>query len=139
VTLTWNQSRTCRECGRDLTDPVSLRYRIGPDCRQGMTPEQLLAALKLTKAEADPGYIPPTRPPSAQARHNHAAVQAVVQQADAPPTCQAHGGILGQCPLCRHEQANPAARIIREIRALGHDARRAERVRVLTARYGVPR
>jgi hypothetical protein len=136
MTLTRLQSRTCRECGRDLTDGLSLRYRTGPDCRKTMTGEQLRAAMDLTKAENVPGYIPPDRPASVTARQNHAAVQAA---AEPPPTCAAHGGILGQCPLCRHEQTNPAARIIREIKALGHDGRRAERVRVLTARYGVLR
>lgn len=132
-------ANTCRDCGQPLTDRTSLLFRLGPDCRGEMTDEQLRQAMELTRAERRPDYIPPQKPPSVQARQNHAAVRAVVAEADAPPTCKAHGGVLGQCPQCRHEQLNPAARITREIRALGHDGRRAERIRVLTARYGVLR
>lgn len=137
MTLTYNQSRTCRECGTPISSKLSLRYRVGSECRQEMSGEQLRAALELTIAERQPGYIPPARPPSLEARSNHAAVQRIVTQAETPATCQAHGGILGQCPLCTYEALHPAARIIREIKALGHDWRRKERVRVLAARYGV--
>lgn len=136
MTLTLTQSRACRECGRDLTDPMSLRYRVGPDCRREMTGEQLAAALKLTRAESEPGYIPPDRRPTVDALLTNRAARAVVAQAAEPIVCDAHGGLLGQCPLCTYEAAHPAARIIRLVKADGLAARRAERIRVLTRRYG---
>lgn len=134
--MTLTQSRTCRECGRELTDRVSRMYRVGPDCRREMSGEQLAAALKQTKAEAQPGYIPPARKPSIDAQLTNRAARAVAAQAEAPIVCDAHGGVLGQCPLCIAEAKAPAARIIRLVKADGLAARRAERVAVLTRRYG---
>lgn len=139
MTITYNESRSCRACGRELNDPLSLRYRLGSECRSKMTGEQLRHALELTTAEKQPGYIPPQKPASVDAQLNNRAARTVVEQATAPEVCAAHGGIVGKCPDCRYEVLNPAARIIREVKAMGYDWRRAERIRVLTARYGVLR
>jgi hypothetical protein len=137
MTLTLTQSRACRECGTGpLTDPVSLMYRVGSGCRREMTGKQLAAALKLTRAESEPGYIPPDRAPSVDALLTNRQARAVAAQAEAPIVCAAHGGLLGQCPLCKHEALNPAARIIRLVKADGQAARRADRITVLTRRYG---
>jgi hypothetical protein len=84
-----------------LTDRISLMYRIGPCCRKDMTGEQLAAALKLTRDEAQPGYIPLAKPISFEARTNNAEAQAI---ADGPPTCARHGGVLKKCPQCRQEE-----------------------------------
>jgi uncharacterized protein DUF6011 len=109
---------TCRLCGRPLTDATSRAFRIGPECRRDMTPDQLRASLQVAKEEAAPGYIPPDRPASPQARHNNAQARAVVETASTPQraTC-VHGGMPGACPTCRYEADpnNAAARIIREI------------------------
>ncbi len=128
----------CRDCGQPLTDRTSRLFRLGPDCRTGRTDQELADALRLTMEESQPGYIPPQRPPTAQARANHAAVAAIVDQATAPTLC-VHDGIVGKCPDCVYEAKYPAARIVREIRALTFQERRAERIRVLTVRYGVLR
>jgi hypothetical protein len=100
-----------------------------------MTPAQLREALARAAAEADPGYIPPERPPSVLARINNAAARA----AAAPPAparlCGGgHGGVEGACPQCRREAdpAQAAARIIAEIqaeRAAERDRRWQERQR----------
>ena len=137
---------SCRECGKPLTDRISRLFGYGPDCRRQMTDAQLTAAMRQTAAEAAPGYIPPDRPASPQARHNtaqarHAAtpprapsprdeppadIHAEMAAADAaddtrmaPAVCARHGGLVGACPQCRHE-ADPtraAKRIIAEIKA----------------------
>lgn len=108
----------CRECGRPLTDATSRAFRIGPECRKGMTPGQLRASLQVAKEEAAPGYIPPDRPASPEGRHNNAQARAVIETASTPQraTCD-HGGMPGACPTCRYEAdpRNAAARIIREI------------------------
>jgi len=135
MTITWNQARTCRECGRDLTDPVSLRYRTGPDCRQGMTGEQLRAAMELTRAERQPGYVPPAKAPTLTAVATNRQARAVVEQATAPDVCADHGGLVGRCAGCRHEEADISARIVKLIRAQTHEQRRAERVAILARRY----
>jgi hypothetical protein len=113
----------CRNCGRALSDRLSLRYRLGSDCRSGMTGEQLREALALTARERDlvreqaqPGYIPPARPASIAARATNAEAR---QVAAGRPLCAEHGGLLGACAQCRAE-ADPAygvRRVIREIRA----------------------
>jgi hypothetical protein len=125
---------TCRNCGRPLTDPASRAFRYGPECRKGMTPKQLDAALRQALAERDPAYVPPERPPSAEARWNNAAARAAaapLQPAPAPaartpfasPGAQlcagGHGGIEGACAQCRRENDpnQAAARIIAEIKA----------------------
>lgn len=65
----------CRACKRQLKDRLSLRYGIGPGCREGMTDEQLAAALKLTAEEAKPGYVPPDKAPSWVALANNEAAR----------------------------------------------------------------
>lgn len=122
--------RTCRVCGRPLVDATSRAFRIGPECRKGMTPDQLRASLQVAKREADPFYIPPDQPLSARAQHTNDRARQVVAEAAAPVAgrCR-HDGIPGACPLCRQE-ADPtqcAARIIREIQA--------ERLAARDARY----
>lgn len=118
----------CRECGRPLHDRISKLFRVGSDCRKGMTNEQLRAAMAQTRAEAAPGYIPPTRPASPRAQRTNAVARAVIEQAQQPAraTC-VHGGMPGACPDCRYEAdpANAAARIIREIQTERRTARDA--------------
>lgn len=121
-------SASCRECGRPLSDATSRAFRIGPECRRGLSPEQLHAALRQAVAEADPGYIPPQRPASVRARRTSATARAIVAEASAPArvTCD-HGGLPGRCPMCRRE-ADPeqaADRIIAEVQADRRDARAA--------------
>lgn len=135
MTLNAAALRRCRFCRQPLTDADSLRYRLGPDCRDGMTDEQLHAYAEQTKAERQPGYIPPQKPPSIDAQLNHREVQAIIQQAATPDICPDHGGIADRCAACRWEAEHPADRIIAEIRALTHEERRAIRVQVLRARY----
>lgn len=99
-------STSCRECGKALTDSLSRRYGIGPDCRKAMSPAELTDALRRNQ----PGYAPKAKPASGTARANHAAVTAAADV----PTCEPHGGVLGRCPQCKHE-ADPtraAERII---------------------------
>lgn len=125
-------ARTCRSCGRELTDAVSRRFRVGPDCRKGMTGEQLRAAADLTKEEAKPGYIPPTRQLTIEARMTNAIARRTAEQAAAPQVCEAHGGLIGKCPMCRTPNdaahaavmlAEAVARVIAKVR----DERRAAR------------
>lgn len=128
---------SCRMCKRPLRDRTSRLFGVGPDCRRGMTDAQLRDALALTKAEADPAYIPPERPPSPQARHNNATARAVIERAVRPETATCHhDGIPGRCPQCRAE-ADPwraARRIIGEIKA----ARLAVRDAAYEARHAAP-
>lgn len=126
-------STRCRQCGKDLTDPLSRRYGIGPDCRRTMTPGQLADALRANQ----PGYIPraqPPRPASVQARIHRADALAA---ADQIVECGCgSGALVGRCPECRAEQADPAgvlakrvARVIERVRAqrtAERDARLAE-------------
>jgi hypothetical protein len=135
MAITALTSRTCRDCGRGLTDGISLRYRLGSDCRKDKTDEELRAALEQTRAERDPAYIPPAKAPTATAHQTNAAARAVADQAQRPDICPDHGGIVEACAGCRHEQAYPAARIIALVQAQSHDERRAERVAALTRRY----
>jgi hypothetical protein len=115
-------STHCSVCRKDLTDPLSRRYGIGPDCRAKMTPEQLADAIRRNQ----PGYIPKARPVSGQARRNHAEIERVTAPVVAAKRC-IHDGIAGACPKCRHE-ADPwhcADRII----AIVHARREEERSR----------
>lgn len=125
MTPTRLATHTCRNCGKPLTDAVSRRFRIGPDCRKGMTGDQLRTAADLTKEEAKPGYIPPTRHATTEARMTNAAARHVVQQATTPGTCKPHGGLIGQCPLCKRDgdPTQIADRVIREIQAERRAAR----------------
>jgi len=117
----------CRVCGRPLTDRTSRMFHIGPECRSRLSDAQLAASLRAAKQEAAPGYIPPTRPPSAEARVNNADARAKAAAPDPDRVCHRHGGIEGACPQCRRE-ADPnqaAARIIYDVqreRALLRDA-----------------
>ena len=108
----------CRECGKPLTDRISKLFGVGPDCRRTMTDTQLQAAMRQTRAEADPGYIPPDRPASLRARRNNAQARATVARAQEPAkaTC-VHGGKPGACPMCRRDNDpwRAAERIIAEI------------------------
>lgn len=117
----------CRVCGRTLTDRTSRMFRIGPECRTGLSDAQLAAALRAAKAEAAPGYIPQARPPSAEAISNNADARTKAAAPAPDRTCQRHGGIEGACPLCRRENDpnQAAARIIHDVqreRALMRDA-----------------
>jgi hypothetical protein len=110
----------CRLCRRPLTDKVARMRRIGPDCWADLTPEERAEYLELAIAERRPGYIPPDRPASPDARQNTAAVRQAVAAAQNPTGhgCE-HGAREGRCALCRRDQdADQAAtRIIRLVRA----------------------
>jgi hypothetical protein len=114
-------STRCSVCRKDLTDPLSRRYGIGPDCRAQMTPEQLADAIRRNQ----PGYIPKAAPPvSSQARRNHTEIQRVTAPVVAAKRCR-HDGIAGACPRCRHE-ADPwhcAERIIAIVQAQREEER----------------
>ena len=114
-------STRCSVCRKDLTDPLSRRYGIGPDCRAQMTPEQLADAIRRNQ----PGYIPKAPPAvSVEARRNQAEVQRVTAPVVEAKRCH-HDGIAGACPQCRHE-ADPwhcADRIIRLVQARREEER----------------
>lgn len=126
---------TCTECGKPLTDAASRAFRIGPECRKGMTTQELRAAMARAAAADDPFRIPDPRPASVQARvnnHNaHAAASSSVR------LCARHEGELGKCALCKWEAdpENAAAMVLREVRSWTFADRRAERFRVVSARY----
>lgn len=127
---------TCRDCGRDLTDAMSRRIGIGPDCRKGMTGQQIRDAIALTAEMAKPGYIPPDRGASFEAKLTNAEARATVEAAQARAVCTRHGGLLGACAMCRQEE-DPAfgvQRLIAEIRA----ERRAARDAAIVARRHEP-
>jgi hypothetical protein len=114
-------STRCSVCRKDLTDPLSRRYGIGPDCRAEMTAEQLADAIRRNQ----PGYIPRApQPVSSQARRNHAEIQRVTAPVVEAKRCD-HDGIAGACPQCRHE-ADPwhcADRIIALVQARREEER----------------
>ncbi len=128
-------NRTCRLCGRPLTDATSRAFRIGPECRKGLTPEQLRASLQVAKQEADPFHVPEPRPASMQARiNNHNARAAVTPEA--VQLCR-HENRAGACPDCRRE-ADPhraAERILCDVMGQSHAERRAERIAAQQGRY----
>jgi hypothetical protein len=126
----------CRDCGRPLTDGVSRRFGIGPDCRSGMSGEELRTAAALVKEMAQPGYIPPAKPVSMEARWTNADARATVEAAAARNVCERHGGLAGACPLCRQEEdpAYGVARVIAEIQAERLAARDAAYTAAKTAR-----
>ena len=128
MTMSRTGTHRCRVCGRQLTDATSRAFGIGPECRRGMTAEQLRAALLDRARQDDPFRIPGDRPPSPVARRNNAIARAIIAQARAPESARCHhGGTPGACPECRRE-ADPtraAERIIREIRAERRAARDA--------------
>jgi hypothetical protein len=82
-----------------------------------MTPRQLDEALRQALAEKDPGYIPPERPASPQARQNNTTAQQAATAPTQAALCQ-HDGIQSACPQCRRDNdpTQAAARIITEIR-----------------------
>ena len=126
---------TCTECGKPLTDPASRAFRIGPECRKGMTTRQLREAMARAAQADDPFRIPEPRPASIQARLNNRNARASVEP-DAVQLCR-HEQVAGRCGACRRE-ADPhraAERILAEVCSSPHTERRAERARVLAARY----
>jgi len=128
VTITRIQDNRCRLCDRPLTDPASRVFRIGSECRKGMTPAQLRAAIKQAAEEADPGYIPPARPATGEALATNADARTVAEQASAPArNACVHGGMRGACPMCRREEdpTRAAERIITKILAERMTARQA--------------
>jgi hypothetical protein len=124
-------STRCSICGKDLTDRMSRRYGIGPDCRARMTAAELADAIRANQ----PGYVPraqPPRPASVQARANRSEALAAV---DEVVECGCGSGALaGRCPECRAEQTDPmgvlAKRVARVIERI-----RAERTAERDARY----
>ncbi|MBO0819325.1 MAG: hypothetical protein J2P26_00590 [Nocardiopsaceae bacterium] len=115
-------STACRLCGTELTDPLSRRYGIGPDCRADLTPEQLADAIRANQ----PGHIPKAPPPSPAARVHRANAE----QARNVATCDRHGGVLGRCPQCAREAdpARSAERIIADIRGMPAAERRVQQI-----------
>lgn len=125
----------CRACLRAIVNPEFRLRQVCPDCWQILTPAERTAAMKLEAAARDPFRIPAERAPSPTARVNHrnarAALRGDVQ------VCERHGGELGKCPLCKWEAApeNASKLILREVLSWTFEQRRAERARVLAARY----
>lgn len=131
MTINRLMTRTCRSCGQPLTDAVSRRFRLGPDCRRGMTGQQLRAAADLTREEAKPGYIPPTKAATIDARMTNAAARRTVAQANTPDVCE-HDSLPDRCPTCRRPTdgahasallAEAVTRFIAQIRAERRAAR----------------
>jgi serine/threonine protein kinase HipA of HipAB toxin-antitoxin module len=120
----------CRKCGEELHDPASKARKIGSTCWSRLTRAQKLEMLALAAAEAKPGYIPPTRPASPQARANRADALTAIDQV---VECGCGSGALaGRCPECRAEQTDPmgvlakrVARVIARIRATRTEERDA--------------
>jgi hypothetical protein len=110
----------CRICGKDLRDPLSRRYGIGPDCRKTMTAAELADALRRNQ----PGHIPAARPPSAQALANNADARRATEEPEVA-LCAPHGGVRGSCALCRRD--NDPNRAAERIIALIQVRREAER------------
>lgn len=106
--------RTCRACGRPITNLVSRRFGYGICCRSGMSDAELAEAL----AQNRPDYIPPERRPSTTARLNNQAARAAARAPTAEQVCARHGGIIGRCPNCADEDDDrkAAARILFDIR-----------------------
>lgn len=148
----------CRGCGQPLTDRFSRMVGWGPKCRKGMTPEQLVAAVRSNQ----PGYVPSGEPaaPSAAARRNRAEVAAVTAPIPAPkpaaeperpstaPAAEpaesmagrcGHGALRGACGICRraNDPRYAADRILAETlrRPMAErlDAERAAARRLLAA------
>jgi hypothetical protein len=113
-------STRCSECHAGLTDPLSRRYGIGPDCRKTMTPAELADALRRNQ----PGYIPAARPASLEARRNHAEVARVTAPTPKAKRC-VHEAIPASCALCRRD--NDPYRAAERIIALVKAQREAER------------
>lgn len=121
-------STRCSICGKDLTDRMSRRYGIGPDCRAQMTAAELADAIRANQ----PGFVPRARPTSVQARINRSEALATVGEVVG---CGCGSGALaGRCPECRAEQTDPmgvlAKRVQRVIERI-----RAQREAVRDARY----
>lgn len=120
-------STRCSECGKDLTDPISRRYGIGPDCRAKLTDAELADALRRNQ----PGYVPAVRPATPTARATNAQARQAAQAPTEEDLCPCGSGSLkNRCPPCLEQQNDPmgalakgVARIIERIR----DQRRAER------------
>jgi hypothetical protein len=118
--MTIVRSTSCSECGKELTDPLSRRYSIGPDCRADMTPEQLADALRRNQ----PGYVPKAKPASAKARRTNAAARQAAEPPKEADLCGCgSGAIAGRCPPCNRAERDPmgvladgVARIIDRIR-----------------------
>lgn len=126
---------TCVRCGKPLTDPASRAFRIGPECRKGMNAVQLRDAMARAAEADDPFRIPAERAPSVQARINNHNARAVARP-DGVQLCH-HENVVGRCADCRRE-ADPwraAERIAREVCAWSFADRRAERIRLVSARY----
>jgi hypothetical protein len=119
-------STRCRDCGKDLTDPLSRRYGIGPDCRSTMTPQQLADALRRNQ----PGYIPKARPASLEARRNHAEVARATESPTTAKRC-VHEAIPASCALCRRD--NDPYKAAERIIALVKAQREAERAAAYAA------
>lgn len=118
------RKRTCRVCGRELKDKASLLiWRVGSECRKGMSEAELAEAMRLTREESQPGYIPPAKPASAAAALTNAEARAVVEAAEARETCARHGGLPGECAQCRAEE-DPAWGVQRIIKAIQEERRR---------------
>jgi Family of unknown function (DUF6011) len=114
-------STCCSVCGKDLTDPLSRRYGIGPDCRRDLSPAQLADALRANQ----PGYIPRARPASATAHRNHAEIERVTANVVADKQCE-HGDRPAACPLCRRD--NDPARCAERVIAVRQRMPRGERL-----------
>lgn len=124
---------SCLRCGKRLR--ASRLPFIGDCCAKRVTPEQLDAMRVYAAQVADPFHIPAPRPLSAQGRANNRNARAALLGAD--QICARHGNQIGRCPDCRFEAQpeNAAALILRAVRAQPHQERRAERARILAARY----
>lgn len=113
-------STRCSECRANLTDPLSRRYGIGPECRKTMTAAELADALRRNR----PGHIPAARPTSAEARRNHAEIVRVTETPTAAKRC-VHEAIPASCALCRRD--NDPNRAAERIIALIQARREVER------------
>jgi hypothetical protein len=114
-------STRCSVCGKDLTDKLSRRYGIGPDCRAKMTSAELADAIRRNQ----PGFIRRTQPVSVQARINRANALAAVGEV---VECGCGSGAqAGRCPECLAEQRDPMGVLAKRVQRV------IERVRIRRA------
>lgn len=132
----------CQFCKRPLKD-IASRYRlVGSDCWSKLSAAEQAEALEWARAERDPFRIPAEAAPSAQALLNR--INARRAAAGEGQLCH-HEGIAGKCLQCdwEAEPDNASVRVLREVCGDGtrrhpgwsFEERRAERVRVVSARW----
>lgn len=126
---------TCFICETPLETGRSRALGIGSGCLRELTPAERPVMIAAAQASARPGYVPPPRVMSVQARVNRLLLQQTVQEAVRPQVCR-HDQIVGRCGRCarRDVPATCAVDIIEQVRAMSRGDRVAERVKAVRLR-----